>query len=142
VVACISPWNFPVAIFTGQIAAALAAGNSVNAKPARQTPLCGALVVGTVSEAGAAARCDVAVHLALERVAPGVSLVVRDSVGFRLGAVAQHCDVKRPEASEDRGPYDPAMPVEPKPNDLPDLKCMHRDLHGLALACAQGRVSA
>jgi RHH-type proline utilization regulon transcriptional repressor/proline dehydrogenase/delta 1-pyrroline-5-carboxylate dehydrogenase len=37
--ACISPWNFPLAIFTGQIAAALAAGNSVIAKPAEQTPL-------------------------------------------------------------------------------------------------------
>src|SRR5690242_11860021 len=36
---CISPWNFPLAIFTGQIAAALAAGNAVVAKPAKQTPL-------------------------------------------------------------------------------------------------------
>jgi len=39
VFACISPWNFPVAIFTGQVAAALAAGNAVIAKPAEQTPL-------------------------------------------------------------------------------------------------------
>ena len=39
VVVCISPWNFPLAIFTGQIAGALAAGNSVVAKPAEQTPL-------------------------------------------------------------------------------------------------------
>jgi RHH-type proline utilization regulon transcriptional repressor/proline dehydrogenase/delta 1-pyrroline-5-carboxylate dehydrogenase len=38
VVACISPWNFPLAIFTGQVAAALAAGNTVVAKPAEQTP--------------------------------------------------------------------------------------------------------
>ena len=38
-VVCISPWNFPLAIFTGQIAAALAAGNGVLAKPAEQTPL-------------------------------------------------------------------------------------------------------
>ena len=36
---CISPWNFPLAIFTGQVAAALAAGNTVVAKPAEQTPL-------------------------------------------------------------------------------------------------------
>jgi RHH-type proline utilization regulon transcriptional repressor/proline dehydrogenase/delta 1-pyrroline-5-carboxylate dehydrogenase len=36
---CISPWNFPLAIFTGQVAAALAAGNAVVAKPAEQTPL-------------------------------------------------------------------------------------------------------
>ncbi|MDJ0826515.1 MAG: bifunctional proline dehydrogenase/L-glutamate gamma-semialdehyde dehydrogenase PutA [Rhodobacter sp.] len=39
VFACISPWNFPLAIFTGQIAGALAAGNGVLAKPAEQTPL-------------------------------------------------------------------------------------------------------
>lgn len=39
VFACISPWNFPLAIFTGQIAAALAAGNTVVAKPAEQSPL-------------------------------------------------------------------------------------------------------
>ncbi|MFN7054380.1 bifunctional proline dehydrogenase/L-glutamate gamma-semialdehyde dehydrogenase PutA [Hyphomonas sp.] len=39
VFACISPWNFPLAIFTGQIAAALAAGNTVAAKPAEQAPL-------------------------------------------------------------------------------------------------------
>jgi RHH-type proline utilization regulon transcriptional repressor/proline dehydrogenase/delta 1-pyrroline-5-carboxylate dehydrogenase len=39
VFACIAPWNFPLAIFTGQIAAALAAGNTVIAKPAEQTPL-------------------------------------------------------------------------------------------------------
>ena len=39
VFACISPWNFPLAIFTGQVAAALAAGNAVLAKPAEQTPL-------------------------------------------------------------------------------------------------------
>ncbi|TAJ30361.1 MAG: bifunctional proline dehydrogenase/L-glutamate gamma-semialdehyde dehydrogenase PutA, partial [Reyranella sp.] len=40
-VVCISPWNFPLAIFTGQIAAALAAGNTVLAKPAEETPLIG-----------------------------------------------------------------------------------------------------
>jgi RHH-type proline utilization regulon transcriptional repressor/proline dehydrogenase/delta 1-pyrroline-5-carboxylate dehydrogenase len=39
VFACVSPWNFPLAIFTGQIAGALAAGNAVVAKPAEQTPL-------------------------------------------------------------------------------------------------------
>jgi RHH-type proline utilization regulon transcriptional repressor/proline dehydrogenase/delta 1-pyrroline-5-carboxylate dehydrogenase len=52
VFACISPWNFPVAIFTGQVAAALAAGNTVAAKPAEQTPLCAALAVETMLEAG------------------------------------------------------------------------------------------
>ncbi|MGA0540034.1 bifunctional proline dehydrogenase/L-glutamate gamma-semialdehyde dehydrogenase PutA [Neotabrizicola sp. VNH66] len=50
--ACISPWNFPLAIFTGQIAAALAAGNAVVAKPAPQTPLIAALAVGLLHRAG------------------------------------------------------------------------------------------
>ena len=51
-VVCISPWNFPLAIFTGQIAAALAAGNSVLAKPAEQTPLIAAQGVNILLEAG------------------------------------------------------------------------------------------
>ena len=52
VFACISPWNFPLAIFTGQIAAALAAGNAVVAKPAEQTPLTAAVAVRLLHEAG------------------------------------------------------------------------------------------
>lgn len=52
IILCISPWNFPVAIFTGQIAAALVAGNAVLAKPAMQTPLAAALVVRLFHEAG------------------------------------------------------------------------------------------
>ncbi|MDE9442380.1 trifunctional transcriptional regulator/proline dehydrogenase/L-glutamate gamma-semialdehyde dehydrogenase [Xenorhabdus bovienii] len=51
-VVCISPWNFPMAIFTGQIAAALAAGNSVLAKPAEQTPLIAAVAVKMLYQAG------------------------------------------------------------------------------------------
>jgi len=49
---CISPWNFPLAIFTGQVAAALAAGNAVLAKPAEQTPLAAFRVVQLMLEAG------------------------------------------------------------------------------------------
>ena len=49
---CISPWNFPLAIFLGQITAALVAGNTVVAKPAEQTPLVGALAVKLLHEAG------------------------------------------------------------------------------------------
>jgi RHH-type proline utilization regulon transcriptional repressor/proline dehydrogenase/delta 1-pyrroline-5-carboxylate dehydrogenase len=52
VFACISPWNFPLAIFTGQIAAALAAGNAVVAKPAEQTPLIAAAAVRLLLGAG------------------------------------------------------------------------------------------
>ena len=49
---CISPWNFPLAIFLGQIAAALVAGNAVVAKPAEQTPLVAARAVALLIEAG------------------------------------------------------------------------------------------
>ncbi len=51
-VVCISPWNFPLAIFSGQVAAALAAGNTVLAKPAEQTPLIAAQAVRILLEAG------------------------------------------------------------------------------------------
>ena len=49
---CISPWNFPLAIFTGQIAAALAAGNTAIAKPAEQSSLVGAHAVSLLARAG------------------------------------------------------------------------------------------
>ncbi|GIX34991.1 MAG: bifunctional protein PutA [Lysobacteraceae bacterium] len=49
---CISPWNFPLAIFTGQVAAALVAGNSVVAKPAEQTSLTGFAATALLHEAG------------------------------------------------------------------------------------------
>ncbi len=49
---CISPWNFPLAIFLGQVAAALAAGNTVIAKPAEQTNLIGFAAVQLLHEAG------------------------------------------------------------------------------------------
>jgi len=52
VFACISPWNFPLAIFLGQVSAALAAGNTVVAKPAEQTPLVAALAVVLLHQAG------------------------------------------------------------------------------------------
>ncbi|MDB5702632.1 MAG: putA [Sphingomonadales bacterium] len=51
-IVCISPWNFPLAIFTGQIAAALVAGNPVLAKPAEETPLIAAESVRLLHEAG------------------------------------------------------------------------------------------
>ncbi|MEP2989152.1 MAG: bifunctional proline dehydrogenase/L-glutamate gamma-semialdehyde dehydrogenase PutA [Parasphingorhabdus sp.] len=52
VVVCISPWNFPLAIFLGQITAALAAGNTVVAKPAEQTPLIAAEAIQLLHDAG------------------------------------------------------------------------------------------
>ena len=52
VFACISPWNFPLAIFVGQVAAALAAGNAAIAKPAEQTPLIAARAIESMLAAG------------------------------------------------------------------------------------------
>lgn len=52
VIACISPWNFPLAIFTGQVVAALVAGYGVVAKPAEQTPLVAAAAVALMHRAG------------------------------------------------------------------------------------------
>jgi RHH-type proline utilization regulon transcriptional repressor/proline dehydrogenase/delta 1-pyrroline-5-carboxylate dehydrogenase len=59
---CISPWNFPLAIFLGQITAALAAGNAVVAKPAEQTPLIAARAVALLHDAGIP---QTALHLVL-----------------------------------------------------------------------------
>ena len=53
---CISPWNFPLAIFAGQVAAALAAGNTVIAKPAEQTPMVAVLAVDLFHAAGVPAE--------------------------------------------------------------------------------------
>lgn len=60
IVACISPWNFPLAIFLGQVAASLAVGNTVIAKPAEQTPLIAHKAVKLLFESGVP---DDAVHL-------------------------------------------------------------------------------
>ena len=69
---CISPWNFPHAIFTGQVAAALAAGNAVVAKPAEQTPLIAFETVKLMHAAGVPAS---ALHLATGDGKVGAALV-------------------------------------------------------------------
>src|SRR3954467_3213455 len=73
VFACISPWNFPLAIFTGQVAAALAAGNTVVAKPAEQTPRTGFRAIEILHAAGIAA--DVAICAVGEGGTLGAQLV-------------------------------------------------------------------
>ncbi len=75
---CISPWNFPLAIFTGQVAAALAAGNAVVAKPAPQTPLVAAVAVRLLHAAGVPATV---LHLV-----PGDTRVGEALVAHRLVA--------------------------------------------------------
>jgi RHH-type proline utilization regulon transcriptional repressor/proline dehydrogenase/delta 1-pyrroline-5-carboxylate dehydrogenase len=72
VVVCISPWNFPLAIFTGQVAGSLAAGNAVVAKPAEQTPLVAYEAVRLLHQAGVPAS---ALHLAPGDGAVGGMLV-------------------------------------------------------------------
>jgi len=69
---CISPWNFPLAIFLGQVAAALAAGNTVVAKPAEQTPLVAARAIALLHAAGIPAS---ALHLVPGDGKVGASLV-------------------------------------------------------------------
>jgi RHH-type transcriptional regulator, proline utilization regulon repressor / proline dehydrogenase / delta 1-pyrroline-5-carboxylate dehydrogenase len=74
---CIAPWNFPLAIFLGQIAAALAAGNTVVAKPAPQTPLIAFEAVRLAHEAGIPVT---ALHLVLGGGAVGAVLVAHPSI--------------------------------------------------------------
>lgn len=80
-VTCISPWNFPLAIFTGQVAAALVTGNTVLAKPAEETPLIAAQGVAILHEAGIPAAAlqlvpgDGAIGAALV-LAPGTQAVM------------------------------------------------------------------
>jgi RHH-type proline utilization regulon transcriptional repressor/proline dehydrogenase/delta 1-pyrroline-5-carboxylate dehydrogenase len=82
VFACISPWNFPLAIFAGQVTAALAAGNCVVAKPAEPTPLVAARFVKLLHEAGVAPE---ALHLI---PAPGRLF---GEITFAHGALAGVC---------------------------------------------------
>ena len=72
IITCISPWNFPLAIFTGQIAAALAMGNAVLAKPAEQTPLIAHLATRLLHQA------DVPAH-ALQLL-PGAGRIVGNAL--------------------------------------------------------------
>ncbi|ETD67799.1 bifunctional proline dehydrogenase/pyrroline-5-carboxylate dehydrogenase [Pelistega indica] len=79
VVVCISPWNFPLAIFMGQVAAALAAGNTVLAKPAEQTPLIAAQAVAILHAAGIPA--DAIQLLPGQGETVGQQLISSDKVG-------------------------------------------------------------
>ncbi|MDG0856533.1 L-glutamate gamma-semialdehyde dehydrogenase [Roseateles puraquae] len=69
---CISPWNFPLAIFAGQVVAALVAGNTVAAKPAEQTPYVALKMVELLHEAGVPADALVLLHGAGETVGAGL----------------------------------------------------------------------
>jgi RHH-type proline utilization regulon transcriptional repressor/proline dehydrogenase/delta 1-pyrroline-5-carboxylate dehydrogenase len=79
VFACISPWNFPLSIFTGQVAAALAAGNTVVAKPAEQTPRVGLRAMEILYDAGIPA--DAACCAIGDGEAVGAPLVADPRIG-------------------------------------------------------------
>ncbi len=79
VFACISPWNFPLAIFSGQVVAALVAGNSVVAKPAEQTPAVAARMVALLHQAGVPEPALSLVHGPGETV--GAALVADARIG-------------------------------------------------------------
>jgi RHH-type proline utilization regulon transcriptional repressor/proline dehydrogenase/delta 1-pyrroline-5-carboxylate dehydrogenase len=89
---CISPWNFPLAIFLGQVTAALAAGNAVVAKPAEQTPLIAAQAIALLIEAGVAATAlhfvpgggDIGAALVADPHTAGVAFTGSTEVGLLI----------------------------------------------------------
>ena len=109
-VVCISPWNFPIAIFTGQVAAALAAGNAVIAKPAPETASLAARIVPILHEAGVPADALVLVDGGAEAGAALVSDPGVDGVMF-TGSTAAANGINRTLAAhaEARGEVVPLI---------------------------------
>lgn len=105
VFACISPWNFPLAIFTGQVAAALAAGNTVIAKPAPQTPTIAAEAIALMHQAGIP---RFAVGLAPGSDEVGAEIVASDAIAgvAFTGSTAAAKEIQRALAAKD-GPIVP-----------------------------------
>ncbi|WP_038363166.1 bifunctional proline dehydrogenase/L-glutamate gamma-semialdehyde dehydrogenase PutA [Bosea sp. UNC402CLCol] len=104
---CIAPWNFPLAIFAGQVVAALVAGNSVVAKPAPQTPLIAAVAIGMLHEAGVPVS---ALHLVPGGTEAGAALVAhKDVAGVAFtGSTATARGINRALAAKD-GPIVPLI---------------------------------
>ena len=104
---CIAPWNFPLAIFLGQVVAALAAGNTVVAKPAEQTPMIGRYVLALLREAGASNGCVEAVY---GDATIGQRLVAHESVAgvAFTGSFDSAKAIQRAVASKD-GPIVPLI---------------------------------
>ncbi len=103
VVACISPWNFPLAIFLGQVSAALAAGNCVVAKPAEQTPLIAFEAIRLLHDAGIPAG---ALHFVPgDGPTVGAPLVSNDHVNGVVftGSTATAKAIKKTLVDTDRG---------------------------------------
>ncbi len=109
---CISPWNFPLAIFSGQIGAALAAGNAVIAKPAEQTPLIAHLAVSLLHEAGVPLSALQLLHgdgqigaaLTADARVNGVAFTGSTDTALRIRAsLAQHANPGTPLIAETGG---------------------------------------
>ena len=107
VFACISPWNFPLAIFTGQVVAALAAGNTVVAKPAPQTPTIAAAAVDLMRQAGIP---EDTVRLVVGGVEAGAAVVGHPAVAgvAFTGSTATAKHIQRALADKD-GPVVPLI---------------------------------
>ena len=109
---CISPWNFPLAIFTGQIAAALAAGNAVLAKPAEQTPIIATFAVQLMREAGVPAAAlqllpgggDIGAALTSDAAINGVAFTGSTATALKIrDAMATYCAPGTPLIAETGG---------------------------------------
>ncbi|MEM6304376.1 MAG: bifunctional proline dehydrogenase/L-glutamate gamma-semialdehyde dehydrogenase PutA [Pseudomonadota bacterium] len=109
---CISPWNFPFAIFLGQISAALAAGNAVLAKPAEQTPLIAYLAVSVLHEAGVPRAAlqllpgggEIGAALTADARVKGVAFTGSTATALKIRAsMAQHCAPGTPLIAETGG---------------------------------------
>ncbi|MEP2953859.1 MAG: bifunctional proline dehydrogenase/L-glutamate gamma-semialdehyde dehydrogenase PutA [Sulfitobacter sp.] len=109
---CISPWNFPLAIFCGQVTAALAAGNAVLAKPAEQTPLIAKLAVEVLHEAGVPRSAlqllpgggKVGAALTGDARINGVAFTGSTATALRIRAnMAEHCAPGTPLIAETGG---------------------------------------
>src|SRR5262249_40316497 len=107
VFAAISPWNFPLAIFLGQVTAALMAGNTVVAKPAEQTPLVAADAVRLLHETGIPAS---ALHLVAGDGRIGAALVANPDIAGAActGATEVARSINRTLAARD-GPIVPLI---------------------------------
>lgn len=112
ILTCISPWNFPLAIFCGQVSAALAAGNAVLAKPAEQTPLIAFLAVSLLHEAGVPREVlqllpgggDVGAALTSDPRVGGVAFTGSTATALKIRqSMADHCAPGTPLIAETGG---------------------------------------
>jgi RHH-type proline utilization regulon transcriptional repressor/proline dehydrogenase/delta 1-pyrroline-5-carboxylate dehydrogenase len=104
---CISPWNFPLAIFTGQITAALMAGNAVIAKPAEQTPLIAFRTVQLLHEAGIPANI---LHLLPGDGAVGAHMIAhKDVAGVAFTGSTEVAKIIQRSLAAKNGPIVPLI---------------------------------